>query len=155
MLRPLAMLMLLLSGSAFAAKNEVPLDLHQPTAKVQAQIDKINADLAGGEVYSEISVDQRSQVREALVRVTSRIERNGPGTLPSQVEASTMNDQELINTILTQAREDSRLVCRREKTVGSHRVTSNCMTVAERRRAQDRSQQDMSTMQRNGGKIQL
>ncbi len=155
MLRPLAMLMLLVSGSAFAAKNEVPLDLHQPTAKVQAQIDKINADLAGGEVYSEISVDQRSQVREALVRVTSRIERNGPGTLPSQVEASTMNDQELINTILTQAREDSRLVCRREKTVGSHRVTSNCMTVAERRRAQDRSQQDMSTMQRNGGKIQL
>ena len=149
MLRSLALLLFVVSGSALAAAQP-PLDLHQPTAQVKAQIDKINADLAGGEVYSEISLDDRSQVREALTRITSRIDRNGEGTLPSQQEATTMNDQELVNTILTKAREDSRLVCIREKTIGSHRVTSNCMTVAQRRRAQADSQERMIKMQRTG-----
>ncbi|HYG04856.1 MAG TPA: hypothetical protein VD865_00395 [Stenotrophomonas sp.] len=151
MLRLLALTVLALSVPAMAAAaEEVPLDLRQPTAKVKAQIDQIYAGLSGGEVYSEITLDQRGQVREALARISTQIDRNGEGSVAPQQEAAMMNDQELVNTILTQAREDSRLICRREKSVGSHRVTTSCMTVAQRRRSQDRSQQDMSTLQRTG-----
>ena len=32
------------------------------------------------------------------------------------------------------------MVCTREKKVGSHRATNNCMTVGQRRRAREQSQ---------------
>ncbi len=134
---------------AFAKGDPVPLDLNQPRDKVMVQIERIKSDLRGGEVYSEIALDQRSKVEQALDRILVRIESNGDaGTLPAQQEAVTFNDQEIVNTILTKAREDSRIVCRREKTVGSHRVTSNCITVAERKRLRDKGEQDMTDMQR-------
>ena len=53
-----------------------------------------------------------------------------------------------------QAREDSRLVCTREKQIGSLRSVSKCATVAERRRAREASQQEMFEMGRHGTKIE-
>lgn len=63
----------------------------------------------------------------------------GIQSMSQERRVAVFNDQELVNGLLTRAREDSRLVCRREKTVGSNLPVSVCHTVAERRRQSDDS----------------
>ncbi|KAF1711329.1 hypothetical protein CSC70_05310 [Pseudoxanthomonas kalamensis DSM 18571] len=125
------------SGSAASGADSI-LDLHQSFIEQRQAIER---DLADGETYSEISSDDRKKVKTALDRISSSLAvAGGLTTLDEAKKAELFNDQELVNAILTQAGEDSRLVCTREKKVGSHRTTTNCMTVAERRRAREQSQ---------------
>ncbi len=106
-----------------------------------------------GEKYSEISPQDRKTVVQALERITARL---ADGATPQQLSESERvalyNDQSLVNTILTRAGEDSRVVCRREKTIGSQRAQNQCMTVAERRR-QRNSAQDTLLEGRRTGKV--
>jgi len=129
-----------LAGNALAVAAQPPLDLHSPPEAVAKQLHKINEQLADGETYSEISVDDRSKVRAALGRITGAIEVAGGRPLSPEAETNAFNDQEIVNTILTQAKEDSRLVCERERQMGSNRIVSKCMTVAERNRLRDQGQ---------------
>ncbi|MBS9727203.1 hypothetical protein, partial [Stutzerimonas stutzeri] len=55
--------------------------------------------------------------------------------------------QEVHNTILTRARADSRMVCRRERSTGSNMPQSVCMTVAQRRKAQEDSRKVLNGIQ--------
>ena len=101
-------------------------------------------DLDGGKVYSEISQKERSDVKDALNRISGALQAtNGVQGLNEEQKARIFNDQELINSILTRAGEDSRLVCTREKVVGSHRPTTHCLTVAERRRIRENDQNNL------------
>ena len=70
-------------------------------------------------------------------------EKGSVESMPEEMKLRLFNDQELVNAILTKGREDSRLLCTRETPVGSHRPTTHCQTVAERRRIQDRTQDTM------------
>jgi hypothetical protein len=60
------------------------------------------------------------------------------------------NDQEVVNTLLTQARADSRLVCDRSRPTGSHRRQTKCQTVAERRRRMESDQDHLQRRIQNG-----
>lgn len=150
---------LALAASAFAAPAQAPLDLHNSPDVVAKQLQKINTQMADGETYAEISVENRSKVREALGRITGALEASGGRPLTPEAETQAFNDQEIVNTLLTGAKEDSRVVCERERQMGSNRITSKCMTVAERRRLREqgeRATRDLSQRQlqfdpRNGG----
>lgn len=48
------------------------------------------------------------------------------------------NDQERINTLLTRAHEDSRQICQHTRSTGSNMPKSRCLTVAERRRIEEK-----------------
>jgi hypothetical protein len=123
-------------GNTFSP--EKGLDL---SGSFEAQRSAIMSALGDGKTYSEISANDRQRVTASLSRISSLL--GGAGSveeLPGATRVEVFNEQELVNTVLTQAREDSRLVCTREKKVGSHRTTNNCMTVAERRRAREQSQ---------------
>jgi hypothetical protein len=110
---------------------------------------KIHTDLADGETYSEISQKDRDSVREALGRISKTLEiPGGIDALDSASKASLFNDQELINSILTKASEDSRLICRRERKVGSNRPVTQCATVAQRRKVTEESQDLLRVNQR-------
>jgi hypothetical protein len=123
-------------GSTFSP--EKGLDL---SGSFEAQRNAIVSALGDGKTYSEISPNDRQRVTASLDRISSLLGgAGGVGQLPEATKVEVFNEQELVNTVLTQAREDSRLVCTREKKVGSHRTTNNCMTVAERRRAREQSQ---------------
>ena len=101
----------------------------------------IETDLADGETYSEIERKDREAVNGALQRISNSLaSHSGVAGLSDAEKAAVFNDQELINNILTRANADSRLVCVREKKVGSHRTTTQCATVADRRRASEDSQ---------------
>lgn len=134
------------SGPVFAATKKASVDVSGSFAD---QKKAIEADLADGETYAEINPPDRAAVQEALQRIGTQLNLAGGSDKLSDAEkASVFNDQELINNILTRAGEDSRLICTREKKVGSHRTTTRCMTVGERRRAADDSEKALRENQR-------
>ncbi|MFW3174518.1 hypothetical protein EX530_07485 [Xanthomonas phaseoli] len=132
----------LMSGHALA----VVLDLDKP---FQPQAAQVRIDLADGEKYSEISQDERAKVGAALDRIEAvfQTQPDLQALQPAQL-AAVRNDQELVTRILTRAREDSRLICRRERATGSQMSTKQCMTAAQRRRQTTVSQDDISRRQR-------
>jgi hypothetical protein len=110
-------------------------------ASFKVQRDAIISALGDGKTYSEISPDERLKVTASLDRISSLL--GGAGSfeqLPEATRVEVLDEKELVNTVLAQAREDSRLVCTREQKVGSHRPVNTCMTVAERRRAREQGQ---------------
>ena len=103
---------------------------------------RIEAALADGKSYAEINTMQRKEVTGALNRIARLLDTAGSSDgLNKRQKIRIFNDQELINTILTSAAEDSQLICRRDKPVGSHFAQDVCETVAERRRLREASQQ--------------
>ncbi|WP_241239999.1 hypothetical protein [Xanthomonas sp. BRIP62418] len=139
-----ASLAVLLLADAEAASSKV--DVKKPVAQQVAQVRK---ELDGGTKYSEISQEDRAKVLSALTRIEVAVaDRDDAQALTPDRKAAVYNDQQLINTILTRAGEESRLICTREKATGSHHTTSICKTVAERRRLRDSGERDMSSMQR-------
>ncbi len=139
---------IVVSPSAFAQEQATApaLDI---SASFAEQHERIRADLADGKTYSEIAPEKRTEVQRTLGRIQTTLgEAGSVSELSAQQRADLMNDQELVNTILTLAREDSRLVCSRDKLVGSHRSTTQCATVAQRRNLREQSQNDLQRGQR-------
>jgi len=133
------MIALLLGLSAVAqAKSEkavVQMDRQAPVAEQVRQVEKA---LDDGD-YNEISADDRTAVRQALARITQRMgDRQTVQELPGTLQNEVFNDQERINTILTRAHDDSRQVCQHTRTTGSNMPKSRCLTVAERRRIEEK-----------------
>jgi Skp family chaperone for outer membrane proteins len=132
-------LLSLAASTAFAAtkKSTVAIDLDASFAQQKAQIEQ---ELGDGETYAEISSQDRATVREALNRIASKLDNaGGVESLSSQQKADVFNDQEKVNTILTKASEDSRQICTRVQKVGSHRTTTQCTTVGQKRRDSEES----------------
>lgn len=130
------LLALLAMGSANAKPDKQPVTM-TGDLPVAAQIQKVEGALVS-EDYSEISLEDKSRVQQALGRIKLKMEgRTQVSELSPQDRTAVFNDQETINTILGRAHEDSRMVCRRERSTGSNMAQSVCMTVAQRRKAQE------------------
>lgn len=141
-------LAIVVSPTAYAQGQEIAPALDVSTSFAQ-QHERIRAEFDDGETYGEISPQQQADVQRALGRIKATLgEAGSVSELSAQERVDLMNDQEVVNTILTRAREDSRMVCKREKKVGSHRPTTQCFTVAERRRARELAQSDLERGQR-------
>jgi len=130
-------LLLCLTGVALAKPDKavVQMDRQGPVAE---QVRQVENALQQGD-YSEISAEDRSEVRQALARITQRMgDHQTVQALPPQVQNEIFNDQERVNTLLTRAHEDSRQVCTHQRTTGSNMPKSRCLTVAERRRIEEK-----------------
>ena len=142
--------LLMVPGVVVAKSAEVPF---RAGGSFQAQQQKVRADLQGGEVYSEISAGDRQRVVTALDRMSGLIGEGSAESLSPESKAQVSSDQELVNTVLTKARQDSRLICRREKSIGSQMTSSQCFTVAQRDRMKRDSQDRMQSAQSSGFKV--
>jgi len=141
-----ALALLLVASTAHAGKasdKSQALDLNQPFL---AQMDTIEKALNDGETYSEISSQDRNAVREALGRIATTLSQSNGQAINSEDKTRLINDQNLVNQILSEAAVDSRMICRREATIGSLRTTTVCKSVAERKRA---AQDAQDAMRRN------
>jgi len=99
------------------------------------QARQVRRDLSKSDKYVELKQDDRKRVLAALDRMQKALKPvESLEQLHEQDRVALFNDQELVNTLLTEAREDSRQICRREKSVGSNMARLSCETVAERRR---------------------
>lgn len=118
-----------------AFKPDKGLDLEASFSEQRAAINKA---LGDGETYSEMQPDDVRAVQVSLDRIDRML---GTSQSVDQLDPATrvevFNEQEKVNTLLTNAHRESRLVCRREKPTGSHRPTTLCLTVAERRRQRE------------------
>jgi hypothetical protein len=146
----LALVLFVLAGTPAMARDEQPSVEFDP-ATFAEQKRRLVRSLDSKE-YFEISDQDRQKVVDAL----DRMERHLTGItsveqLDEPQRIAVFNDQELVNALLTDAREDSRLVCKREKKVGSNMPTTSCMTIAQRREAQETAQRGL----RNEMKVRL
>lgn len=122
-----------------SGKSKLELDVQKSGFAEQKQ--NIIAQLADGKTYSEISSKDRGVVTAALDRIEVKLSGvGGVESLTMEQKVEVFNDQEVVNTLLTKARKDSRLVCKRETTVSSRLPTTQCLTVAERKRAYEEAQ---------------
>jgi hypothetical protein len=125
-----------LAAEVTASPGPGPDLAHFPT-----QRRAIEADLAKGERYRELSRFDRTEVIRSLDRIEAIVQgKQSLAELTPAERAELLNHQEIINTLLTAAAEDSRLVCRRSRPVGSNMMATVCKTVAQRRSEQDQSQ---------------
>lgn len=135
-----------------ALAADQPIEL-QVSSSPAAQFDAVRNAL-GTEDYAEITADDRRTVLDLLDRMEAEIGDGGVDALREDRKVQVFNWQEQINTILAGAHADSRVVCRRERAVGTRFATTNCATVAERRKAREEAHgrlRDMATNQRAPG----
>ena len=140
----LLLLSLLFSAAAMAAKTETAPSVKADVIGFGEQRAAVEAEMVAGGRFAEISDDARGKVSQAFDRMQSVLDgKASMDELRQDDRVALLNDQELINALLTQAKIDSRMVCKRERRVGSHRLTSTCRTAAEWKRASEKSREDI------------
>ena len=151
LLRNIVLASVLLAVSPLVlAKGDAPvsrIDNGLPVAEQMAQVEA----LLNHEDYAELGDDGRRQVRESIASIHRLMEGHESihQVHPSR-RVDIFNEESTINQLMTQAAVDSRMICRREKTIGSKLPTQVCATAAAFRRATSDSQRmlrDRPTME--------
>lgn len=147
---PLLLVSLLFAGDLHAAKSDGHKSVSFSPDRFAEQREAVIEDMSA-DTYRELSDSNREEVLKALARMADKLEGISHfNQLDKRDQTALFNDQELINNLLTEAAADSRLICKREKFVGSNRTTNVCVTVAERRRLTEVAQEQMRQMQGSG-----
>lgn len=151
-MRYLACCLLLAAGAALAESADAPpretLRVATP-AEFAASRRLIETAVAESAQYRDMQEQDRRDLAKALDRMEATLGRiRSVEELDKPARTQLYNDQELINNVLTQVRDDSRMICKREKKVGSHRVTNICITAGERRRRRQRVEDANDVMHR-------
>lgn len=143
-LRLLALAIVVISGTAQAKRDEparLDLPANATTAQFAEQRGQIEAAIKDAEAYAELRASDRRQVRESLDRMNGQIEVSGSlAALSDADRKALLAQQEDLNAVLKTAHGDSRMVCKREKEIGSNFRRTVCMTVAQRRRMSEQAQ---------------
>lgn len=143
---PLLLMLWLALPAVAAGKAAVDLKAQRPFAE---QAEQVRRDLRAGDTYAEIGAEDRAKVLAALQRMQTALQSSpDPAQLTPESSTAVFNDQELVNALLTKAGEESRMVCQRVRTVGSHLSTTQCMSAAERRRLRDSNKDELTRLQR-------
>ena len=139
------MLLLLLLLAAAAGAAEPPKEAPRETLRVASPAEfaesraLIEQAVRESDQYRDMQDEDRRQLTKALDRMQATLASIASvQELDDRTRTQLYNDQELINTVLTQVRDDSRMICKREKKVGTHRITNICVTAGERRRQRER-----------------
>ena len=138
-MKTFAWMVLLVAGVASAAEEEsATLKVATPSEFSQSRA-LIERAVRESDQYRDLQEQDRRQLFKALERMDKTLSAvSSVQELDDRTRTQMYNDQELINNVLTQARDDSRMICKREMKVGSHRITNICITAGERRRRRER-----------------
>jgi hypothetical protein len=144
-LRLLALALVAFSFTAQAKRDEaarLELSADATTATLAEQRASIEGAIKDTEDYVELRASDRKQVRDAMDQMATQLETAGTlAALSDTDRKALLAQQDEVNAILKTAHGDSRLVCTREKEMGSNFRRSVCLTVAQRRRQADSAQQ--------------
>lgn len=141
----LAFALVAFSCTAQAKRDEparLELAADATTASLAEQREAIEGAIKDSEDYVELRASDRKQVRDAMDQMATQLEAAGSlSALADANRAALLAQQEEVNQILETAHGDSRMVCTREKEMGSNFRRSVCLTVGQRRRQADSAQQ--------------
>ena len=142
------LLALAASVSLAAAKEPKEDPISTDIAEFPTLRAEIEEDLKG-DTYSELTRTQREEIKAALDRMEKTLAGvDSIQNLDIDDRTQLFNDQELVNNVLTKAREDSRTICRKQVRTGSHRLNQYCRTVGEIQREREGSQDALRRFQR-------
>ncbi len=122
------------------ADNGQALDL----GKVVSQQKQIRSDVLASKDYRGLNESQRTELlsrQDSLLRMLEGKETAADLTEDQRVSA--FNDLEWIEATLNKA-ESERMICRRERTIGSNRVTRICRTAAQMQRDREAAKEHMT-----------
>ena len=95
-------------------------------------------DIKEDTIYDEIEYSDVKLVKGALENMTITLSGvTDVIELSDDSKAELFNNQEIVNTILTMAENDSRMVCRRRGTLGTNFKTTTCESMKDRRERQE------------------
>lgn len=144
-LRLLALALVVSCGTVQAKRDEparLELAADATTASLAEQRAMIEGAIKDADDYAELRAADRKQVRDALDAMAGQLDGAGSLAALSDVDRKALlAQQDEVNGILEVAHGDSRLVCKREKEIGSNFRRNVCMTVAQRRRLSEQAQQ--------------
>ena len=144
----IAVMLVLLAGAS-AAHAAKPMTINQSPDTLREQIDKMHLDAkAGKRGWDNVSAEKRTQFTAARDQVFALLDgKKNAAQLEEAQRTELAGALNTINTLATEA-EDERMVCTRERKVGSNFPIETCMTVAERRRQREASQSSMELQNR-------
>jgi hypothetical protein len=141
-IRPAALaVMLVFLAGASVAHAAKPMSINNAPDVIRQQVDKIHLDAkAGKRGWDNISAEKRTQFTAARDQVFSLLDgKKSAAQLEEAQRAELAQALDTINTLAREA-EDERMVCTRERAVGSNFPIETCMTVAQRRAQREASQ---------------
>lgn len=137
---------------AFAPATVLALEESEVIVDGEAFLERkaeIEADLEEGVRYEHLDPADERRIRSALARLAARLE--GVRTLediPRNLRAKVFNDQEMINTLLSEVDSFRQMVCKRESAAGTHFKQTTCKTEGEWAQLQEASQESRRRMGR-------
>ena len=150
----LACVLALVASSAMAIepKNQVePVTVNAATVEDFAKVaDHVRKQMTQGGRFEYVTESERRSIEQALARI-EQIFANAPTVdqLNKTDQVALFNQQETINAILKQ-RDSDRLICKREKKLGSNLGQTSCVTYGERERTRRESQNELNRIQKGG-----
>ena len=121
-----------------------PMDV----AAIMAQQKEIQADIISERGrYKDLPADTRMELLSRQAAMLSLLQGKSSATeLSADERTKVFNTLEWMETAINQESDDDRLVCRREKPLGSTRTTRICRTVAQEREAKERARQELENV---------
>lgn len=138
----------MLAGTAHAAHT--PLDI----SKVVSQQEQIRADvMARKGRYKDMPSATRDELLSKQHKLLEMLDgKKTPGDLTEDQRMSAFNTLEWIEAAINND-QDERMVCTRERTVGSNRITRVCRTESQMKEARERARDQMLSSGRACGDL--
>ena len=116
---------------------------HQPIEfvprKFFRQRVRLEREMRTSEKYAGLTADDFERVKVSLDKMGALLEGVvSIDDMPYDKRVELFNEQETINTVLTQANENNRLICERQQRTGSHMTRTQCISVRDRELARER-----------------
>jgi hypothetical protein len=139
-----------LPAMAINPDNQVtPVTVNANTREAFDAVAKsVRAEMVTGGRFEFVTDAERKSVEEALDRM-AKIYENAPtvDALNKTDQVALFNQQETVNAILKN-RDSDRLICKREKKIGSNLGQTSCITYGERERTRRDSQNELNRIQK-------
>jgi hypothetical protein len=145
----LAGLALLASVSATAKENYKEKAFNADTREKFEQVSaKVREEMKDGGRYQYVKPSERSTIEQKLSEMESLFKQSDSVQgMNEQTKIALFNDQEVVNSILTQ-RDSDRVICKKEAPIGSHIPITTCHTYGQEEDARKNSHKLMDSWTR-------
>ena len=116
----------------------------------QATAEEVRAEMGEGGRFEFVNAAERAKLEEALRKMDLLFQTHeSVAEMNKTDQVELFNQQEIINAILKN-RDSDRIICKREKKLGSNLGQTQCMSYGERERIRRESQQELNRIQHGG-----
>lgn len=137
-----------LALASFGACADSAVIPNMDVVAITAQQKQIQSDIIAGQGrYKDLSATTRTELLSRQATMLKLLEgKSSAAELTADQRSEVFNTLEWMETAINQSGDDERLICRREKPLGSTRTTRICRTVAQEREAKERARLELESV---------